>query len=81
MILDAPAILAPSAAYKYGGKINASPDYSCRTIMGRVRNFTASPTAPSPNIATVEPFGGFATLIDAPRPKERMATQHLNTKM
>jgi hypothetical protein len=48
--------------------------------MRRVRIFTASPTAPSPNIATVEPFGGFAKLIDAPRPTERMATQHLKIR-
>jgi hypothetical protein len=39
---------------------------------------TARPTAPRPNTATVEPFGGFATLIDAPRPiKEKMTTQRL----
>lgn len=33
-----------------------------------VQTLTARPTAPRPNIATVEPFGGFATLIVAPRP-------------
>lgn len=29
---------------------------------------TARPTAPSPNTATVEPLGGFATFKVAPRP-------------
>jgi hypothetical protein len=36
-----------------------------------ISTLTARPTAPRPKIATVEPFGGFATLIVAPRPKQR----------
>jgi len=36
-----------------------------------ISTLTARPTSPRPKIATVEPFGGFATLIVAPRPKQR----------
>lgn len=33
---------------------------------------TARPTAPSPKIATVDPFFGFATFKVAPRPTEQI---------
>ena len=39
-------------------------------FMAEREMLTASPTAPNPKTATVEPFGGFATLRVAPSPKE-----------
>ena len=39
------------------------------------RRFTASPTAPSPKTATVDPFLGFATFKVAPRPTELNSQQ------
>lgn len=32
------------------------------------KKYTDKPTAPKPKIATVEPFGGFATFTVAPKP-------------
>ena len=45
-----------------------------------ISTLTARPTAPRPKIATVEPFGGFATLIVAPRPKQRNDISENNIK-
>jgi len=81
MILDAPAILAPSAAYscKYAEQSDATPTnirVEWQSDRKKKSTLTARPTAPRPKIATVEPFGGFATLIDAPRPSKRNLVSH-----
>lgn len=78
MILDAPAILAPSAAYIVAAHITfRNGTYDCNTrehymeILGTVSiKLTARPTAPSPNTATVEPFFGLATFRVAPKPEQ-----------
>jgi hypothetical protein len=80
MILDAPAILAPSIAWSCGKSIHQLVTVHC-TILINLQKYvvedtdhrvalTARPTAPRPKIATVEPFFGFATFSVAPSPKK-----------